>query len=469
MLPGTHPARFIAGFVDALKPARWLELGFQVQGEQRGAPAYDPRLLLSVWLYGCFSDVLSARKLETACQESIPYIWLAGAQRPDHNTLWRFYNEHRGKIAALLKTTVRTAADLGVFDPTVQALDGTKLAGSASVGRSYGADQLKRMLERVDQLLEELERQNREEPEVRPELPRELTDAGVLRARIRAALDQAEAQGGKGIVNLTDPEAGTMKGRQGYVTGFNAQALVAPIPEEHLGQPGLFITAAGITNEPEDHGQLVPMLEAAADMGVTPEVVLADAGYHSGANLEACAERGQRVLMPESSPDRVLEDPFHKDRFTYDEATDTYRCPVGQVLEHQATKRRPGGRRVKVYRAGVVCRSCPFFGTCTKDSRKGRTLSIAPHDRWLREHRAVMRTEEAKALYARRQVLVEPVFGILKEQHGIRRLRVRGLAKAQAAWNFIALGFNLRQLHRIWSRQSEGSAWSFVPLAGEGA
>lgn len=462
LLPETHPARFIAMYVDELRTAAWLENAIPEEGERRGAPAYHPRMLLSVWLYGCFSHVVSVRKLETACRESLPFMWLSGYQRPDHNTLWRFFNAHRDRVRALFKATVRMAAELGLFDPTVQALDGTKLAGNASAQRSHNADQLKRLLERVDRVLEEIEQQNEQEGPAEPALPRELTSTRALRDRIRSALEQSEAQGG-GYVNLTDGEAGLLKGRQGFVAGFNGQALVAPIPAEQLGQPGLFITAVGVSNDPEDHAQLVPMLEEAAESGVTADVLLADAGYHSGANLEACAERGQQVLMPESTPDRVLEDAFHKDRFSYDAASDTYRCPAGQTLNHQATKWGVGGRRIKVYRAGVVCRECPFFGTCTKDGKQGRSLRIGEHDTWLREHRVVMRTAGAKVLYGRRKVLVEPVFGILKEQHGWRRLRVRGIAKAGAAWAFAALGFNLRQLYRAWARRPAGKGWGVAP------
>ena len=87
LIPNDHPARFVAEFVDALDHAAWVELGIGPEGEPLGAPAYHPRALLSVWLYGFMTGIRSSRKLEAACRDQISYLWLTGWQHPDHNTL----------------------------------------------------------------------------------------------------------------------------------------------------------------------------------------------------------------------------------------------------------------------------------------------------------------------------------------------------------------------------------------------
>ena len=97
LLPLDHPARFVAEFVDALDREVWSELGVELDGDPLGAPAYHPRALLGVWLYGFMTGVRSCRKLETACREQLPYLWLTGWQHPDYNTLWRFYKRQRSK------------------------------------------------------------------------------------------------------------------------------------------------------------------------------------------------------------------------------------------------------------------------------------------------------------------------------------------------------------------------------------
>lgn len=68
-----------------------MDIGVDTQGEVLGAPAYRPRALFGVWLYEFLSGVRSPRKLEGACRNRVPYLWLTGWQQPDHNTLWRFY------------------------------------------------------------------------------------------------------------------------------------------------------------------------------------------------------------------------------------------------------------------------------------------------------------------------------------------------------------------------------------------
>ena len=109
LLPEDHPARFVAEFVDALGREGWAEMGVGIDGDPLGAPAYHPRALLSVWLYGFMTGVRSSRKLEAGCRDQIPYLWLTGWQYPDHNTLWRFYRRHRQGMRILFKRTVRTA------------------------------------------------------------------------------------------------------------------------------------------------------------------------------------------------------------------------------------------------------------------------------------------------------------------------------------------------------------------------
>ena len=140
---------------------------------------------------------------------------------------------------------------------------------------------------------------------------------------------------------------------------------------------------------------------------------MADAGYHSGQALEECASRGHRVAMPESQR-RALRRPYHKDRFTYDESSDNYRCPQGQALRFIRIKRNHGVPMRRYRASGAVCRACPAFGTCTKDARYGRALEIGPHDAALRVHREWMSTEEASRSYERRQGLIEPVSGSSK-------------------------------------------------------
>jgi len=135
LLPADHPARFIAEFVDSLDRETWTQLEVSLDGEALGSPAYHPRALLSVWIYGFMTGVRSSRKLEAACRDQVSYLWLTGWQHPDHNTLWRFYQAHRQAMRKLLKYTVATAVELKLIDLAMQAIDGTKIPANAARDR----------------------------------------------------------------------------------------------------------------------------------------------------------------------------------------------------------------------------------------------------------------------------------------------------------------------------------------------
>lgn len=462
LVPNDHPARFVAEFVDALDRSQWAEMGVRFDGDALGAPAYHPRALLCVWLYGFMTGIRSTRKLEAACRDQIPYLWLTGWQHPDHNTLWRFYKVHRAAMHGLLKHTVRTAIAIGLVDLALQAVDGTKVAASAAGDRTYDAQGLERLLTKTEAAIKDLEAQNEGgDGPLPPRLSTALQQTHTLRERVQAAMKHLEDDSTQKRTNLTDEDARLMKGRQGILPAYNAQAMASPLNPDEAGGNGMLITAADVTDSAADSGQLAPMLEQAEETSRDrAEVTLADGGYHTGANLEACKGRGQQVVMPEGKR-KVVKGPYFKDRFVYDAVTDSYRCPLGERIPFQGLRdkngRVPGPYRV--YRASrTVCHPCPAYGICTKDKHSGRALWIGPTDALLRRHRKWMETELAKRLYTRRKELIEPVFGIIKEQQGGRRFLLRGLDNVRSEFRLLATAFNLRTLWKWWSSVRRPSA-----------
>jgi transposase len=453
LIPVDHPVRFVAAYVDALSRADWQQLGVGPDGELRGAPAYHPRALLGVWLYGFMTGVRSARKLEGACRDQLPYLWLTGWQRPDHNTLWRFYQAHRAGMRRLLTGTVQTAVQLGLVDLAVQAVDGTKLAGNAARERTYDAAGLERLLARTETAITELEAQNTTSDDgAPPRLPPALHTKQTLAERVRTARAALQAEAAGPRVNLTDGDAVLLKTRHGFVAGYNGQAMVAPLVPAVAGTTGLLITAAEVTTEANDSQQLRPLMAAAAaNLGQVAAVTLADGSYATAANVAACAAAAEGLVTP-AGPPLDQRPPYHKERFAYDAATDTYTCPQGQELTWRGPTERAGELPVRVYRAATaVCRACPAYGACVK-GRSGRVLERGPHDDVWRAHQARMAEPAARAQYRQRKQLVEPVFGLLKEHQGARRLLLRGWAAVQAEWSLLATAFNLRTLARVWQR-----------------
>ena len=388
-----------------------------------------------------------------ACHDQIPLLWLTGCQCPDHNTLWRFYRSHRPAMRRLLKETVAIAVHVGYVDLALQAIDGTKVVANASGDRTCDEAKLARLLDRAETAIASLEAQNETDDEnPPPPMPPELRRAQRLKEQVQAAQERLREEGRK-RVNLTDGDADLMKGRREIAPSYNAQAIVSPAGTGEGQHHGMLITAADVVDKPTDYAQLAPMLEEAEAMtGVRSGVVLADGGYYSGANLEAARGRGQRLVTPaqERRRDRGA---YFKDQFVYDKATDTYRCPEDQVLYFSGMGKANGKTPVRIYRGlKAVCHGCPAYGICTKDKHSGRVLMVGSADLRLRDHRVWMATEEARLLYAQRKGLIEPVFGIMKEQMSGRRFLLRGLANVRAEFALLATAFNLRMLWKQWAK-----------------
>jgi transposase len=450
LIPNDHPARFIAMVVDNLDGSFWQILGGLE--EPLGAPAYHPRSLLSVWLYGFMTGTRSSRKLEAGCRDQIPYLWLTGWQHPDHNTLWRYYKENRDEIRHLFKLTVRTALNMNLIDLAVQAVDGTKVAANANKDRSYDARGLERLLLRLDEAIRDLEKQNESGNDPLPvHLPEKLRKAEQLREKVKLAMRKLAEEEGRKNINLTDDQTVFMKSRQGIIPAYNVQAMASPAT---IGdKKGMIITAVDTVLEPVDTNQLTPMIDQAHEnTGKKAEATLGDAGYHSGSNLADCAQRGQTIVMPESQ-DIALQKPYHKDHFIYDSAIDSYTCPQGQVLRFVRTKLVHNKLKRIYHCSGSICRNCLAFGTCTTCQHHGRELQIGVHEELLKKHRQWMKTEAAKTIYAIRKELIEPIFGIFKEQMGFKRFLLRGLDNVRAETVLMATAFNLRTLYRQWRRQ----------------
>lgn len=231
---------------------------------------------------------------------------------------------------------------MDLVDLAVQAVDGTKIQANAARERTYDERGLQQLLKRTDMVIHELEKQNEAGDDPPPvHLPGKLIQAQLLRTEVKAAMERLAEEEGLKRVNLTDGDAKLMKSRQGIVAGYNLEAVVSPLKVTDNKKTGMIMTGVEAVQEPEDHNQLIPMLEQSEETtGNLVDMTLADAGYHSGANLAVCEQRKQMIAMPESQEHR-LKNPYHKDSFSYDANTDSYICPIGQTLCAWHNNREP--------------------------------------------------------------------------------------------------------------------------------
>ena len=478
LLASDHAVRFVAEFVDALD---FTAVGIVAEPAVEGAPSYHPKVLLGAWLYGFMVRERSSRRLERACRENVGFMWLTGLQQPDHVTLWRFYKTNRPVVRRLLQQTVCVAAEVGLVEFALQAVDGSRVAvasqdslkGQAAVEKLLAAVEAEILVmeqthqaeeslasgtpprphallgkrerrERLQRALAELSKQGQTGPVAgaqRPETPADVAPTHQPAGAVQAPPSEDEPR-----ISTTDPQAVLVKGRHGFSVGYNGQVVVDDKAQIVVGAD--VVACAGDTN------QLLPMLqEAEAMTGQRAAAVTADTAYFAMPDLEAVQGLGTQPYVPdrrEWRADRPEQNPYHKEHFVYDPATDTYRCPLGQPLGYYQTLQQ-ADRTLRVYK-GQACQGCPAqqSGACTKT--KARRIKIYGHEAALQAHAAKMKTEAARQVLRQRSVIVEPVFAVFREQLGLLRFLLRGLENVKAEWRMLCIAHNLRKLWKLWWR-----------------
>jgi transposase len=436
------PARFIRAFVDSLDLREIAGEEWAAATEDtHGRPHYAFDLLLKVWLYGYLMNIRSSRKLERACRQMMPLVWLSGMYEPDHNTLWRFWARYRGALKKVFVNSVRVALEANLVGMVLQAVDGTRIASAASRRTAWHRADLQKILAAVDERIEKLEGQiaaaKEGGAELDDRLPKKLQDDAQLRAAVKEALQTLESTD-REHMHPKDPGARMMKGgtARRIEFAYNAQAVCD-------ASHGIVVAEAVVEDE-NDQQQLGPMLEQVQqNAGRAADQTLADCGYDTAESLARAEELEASVLVAQRvNPDKV--GPYHLARFTYDEQTRTVVCPRGEQLRKVGVathhdKPYPLTR----YRCDVWA-SCPVGKMCSK--RSSRVVEIGPHYGAVERQRQKLTDADNKRCLRRRSEIIERLFGQIKGNDGFTRWTFRGKEKVAAQWTMLCTAINLRQL-----------------------
>jgi len=429
------PVRVIDAFVEGLD-LKGLGL---LQEEDMGRPGYHPGMMLKLYIYGYLNRIRSSRRLEAECMRNLEVIWLTGNLRPDHWTIAAFRREQRGRFKAVLREFNLICRRLELFGAELVAIDGAKFKAVNSPRRHFTAEQLTELIGQIDARIEEYVEQLDAADEVTADVPTaptadelvaKLAQLQQLRAQ-RVECQEAMAARGHSEASLTDPDS---RGQKKVGVGYNVQ--VAVDAKHHL------IVAETVVQDANDLGQLGPMAKAAREeLGVT--TVVADAGYHERGQLAACEQAGVTTLVPapRTSSGRTAdgEDVYPKERFSYDEVNNAYRCPAGQLLTRTGAGQKHG-KACEYYTNLAACAACAQRSECT----------TAPYRKLSRlENEAVVERQAARVaaqpgVVARRKEIVEHVFGTMR-LWGHDTFLCRGLELVRAEYSLTALTYNLRR------------------------
>jgi transposase len=265
------------------------------------------------------------------------------------------------------------------------------------------------------------------------EMPKELACANRRKKLLERAKKHLEETGRK-TVCATDLESRVMKTRNGNRPAYNAQAVVD-------GKHQIVVAAQVTQDEADNHQAPAMMQEVQNVVGKKPERVTMDGGYFSNETLEYAQEHGLDIYVPDNQPEQPS-----KQGFEYDPDSDRYECPTGQHLQFYKVREKKE-RIYRVYRRS--CAACLMRSSCCGSKSRVKEIWRRVNGELQEKMAAKMQTQEAKEIYSLRKETVEPVFGNIKENKGLRRLLLRGKLGAETEYLLCCVVHNIEKIIRF--------------------
>jgi transposase len=421
-LPEGHLAHFILDMVEQLDLSK---IYASYQGNGRGQPPYDPRMMTALLFYAYCTGVPSSRQIEKKTYEDVAFRVIAANRQPDHDSVCEFRKRHLKALAGLFVQILRLCQEAGIVKLGHVALDGTKVRANASKHKAMSYGRMKKKKEELEkqigELLKNAESVDKEEDKKYGkgkkgwDLPDELKRRDKRLEKIKEAMSaleeeaiqeaaekqkakNAKAKTDKGLANtsapakppdkaqrnFTDPDSRIMKvsSTKSFEQCYNGQTIVDDCSQ--------VIVAATLSQHANDLEEVEPILDILEEnLGGIPHrmAITTDAGYFSETNL---------MLFEDA-----LLDPFMA----------TQKLKHGEVLPH-------------------------VRGRIPQD--------MTPKDRMRRK----LSTKKGQEIYSKRKSTVEPVFGQIKQARGLRQFQLRGYGNVSAEWQMWCLSHNLLKLYR---------------------
>lgn len=437
-----NEVRMIDAFVNSINIK---EFGFVIKQSFEGRPAYHPKDLLKLFVYGYMNRIRSSRQLEKECARNIEVMWLLRELTPDHNTISNFRRDNSAAIKKVFRYTVSIAQQFELIGATLVAGDSTKLRAQNSKKNNFNPKKIEKHQAYIDAKLEEYTQAlkqadgDKEKNDIEKQIAKHNKRKGKY-----TAMQQELEQTGDTQISTSDPDARQMITRNNITeVAYNMQTVV---DAKHC-----LVLDYKVTNQ-NDSKAMGSMLQSTADvLGTTEFVALYDKGYHTGSEFKAAAEMGIDVLV--AIPDVASHAPdisYDVEHFKYDFKTDTYTCPQQQLL---ITNRRWYNKnrgksvsRVKHYKT-KACLTCPAMHLCTRNA-EGRFIERSEHAEYIEYNK--QNVDKFQEIYKKRQAIVEHPYGTIKRQWGYCHVMTkRFMHRASADVGLIFIAYNFRRLLTI--------------------
>jgi transposase len=152
LISADNEVRIIDLFVDSISIT---DFKFIVKTSTEGRPAYHPKDLLKLFVYGYLNSIRSSRTLEKECHRNIEVMWLMKQLAPDHNTIANFRRDNQKPIRKVFRHTVSIAVQFNLIGGKLIAGDSTKLRAQNSKKNNFNENKIEQHLAYIDNKLDE--------------------------------------------------------------------------------------------------------------------------------------------------------------------------------------------------------------------------------------------------------------------------------------------------------------------------
>jgi transposase len=443
LLEEDHPARIIDKVVESLD---LTELYGSYSEE--GTPAYHPKMMLKVMFYSYFDGTMTGRKVEKNLEDRASYIFLSGDQVPDFRTINAFRVRHMDILPSLFAQIVMLCRALDMIGFKNLAVDGQKIQANANFTKSYNNERLVKRFEKLTKGMEKLlacEPTNANEEKLRKRRLGKLRKQKEKLEGAKEMLRDLAKENANATINLTDKDAPMMSHKdRTKKPSYNNQSAVD-------GKLGVTVAVqTTITNDNAEHLEELNE-QAKENTGALHENILADCGFCDYEHLEKMVDEKnpQKYYVPDPRFDIDEKGggklgKYDSCHFEFDEEG-TLRCPEGKDLKQDMIKQFDGYTLTQY--SGTACETCSARSLCTKG--KKRTITIDSRSRYKEIMRRRLRDPEGKAIYRKRQAIVEAPHGDDQKNKKWRQHYLRGRDKTAIEFLLIRIGSNLGKIIRF--------------------
>jgi len=452
-----NPVRLIDGFVDKL---HLQKLGFtKTVYSNEGRPPYAPAVLLKLYLYGYLNKIRSSRKLEKECSRNIELQWLLQNLQPNYHTIADFRKVHAASLQAMFRLYVQFLGEAGLLGKTTIGIDGSKFKAVNSKKNNYNQkkiDKYRQFIEdktaRYLQELDELDKEENTNGNDDLQIKKEKIAQGLAKLKERTIkYDTLQQQ----LDNTTDKQISVTDSDSRSIIIVKNIVEVAYNTQNAVDDKHHLIVHTQATNVNDGKALHTAAMQTKANLQLQKEdalMVLADKGYHTGAELQQCQQDNMitHVAYKEQPSVKHIANEFLAESFHYNKATDSYICPAGAVLTSLGTWHNKKGEanetsyRFKTYRTND-CKICSLKHQCTKLPK--RIIQRSEYQDAVDENDNNIKRNPQ--YYKRRQAICEHPFGTIKRHFGYTHTLLKGLQKVNGEMNLIMFCYNFMRTKNI--------------------